>query len=206
MPYCSHCGKEIEATAQFCRHCGSEQAVAVPPPAYAPNAVPQPSSNQAVIWIVVAVIGVMFFFTLVIAAFIVVPRINAAGRKAKESTLKANLHQVRNALEQYQADTGLYPTALLDLTQAKSNAPKIGVNEDGDRESIPTGSYQGPYLSVSGGIGTTGIPVNPYKHPSDANYADVTAHWSYGIEGPGIVHPAVPQDGMTLDGTPIPQL
>lgn len=116
------------------------------------------------------------------------------------------MHQIRVAIEQFQADTGLYPAALIDLTAAKSNPPKNGVNEDGGTETIPTGSYQGPYLSGLGGIGTTGIPANPYKSPSDANYTDVTAHWSYHVGGPGIVHPAVPLAGTTLDGVPYREL
>jgi general secretion pathway protein G len=143
---------------------------------------------------------------IAILALIVIPRVMSAGRKARESTLRANLHQLRNALEQFQADTGLYPSELIDLTAAKSDPPVTGVNEDGDTETIPSGSYQGPYLSVSGGIGTTGIPVNPFKHPSDADYTDETAHWSYGVEGPGIVHPAVPTEGNTLDGLPYSSL
>jgi len=202
MPYCSHCGKEIETTAQFCPHCGSQQAAAMPPPVYAPNAVPQQSSNQVVLWIVLAILGVFLFLSLVGAAFVVVPRISASGRKAKESTLRANLHQLRNALEQYQADTGLFPASLTDLTVAKSNAPTKGIGEYGDTENLPAGSYQGPYLSVSGGIGTTGIPVNPYTSTSNMKYTDVIAHWSYNVEGPGIVHPAVPLEGTTLDGVP----
>jgi general secretion pathway protein G len=137
---------------------------------------------------------------IAILALIVIPRVMSAGRKARESTLKANLHQLRNALEQFQADCGLYPAAITDLTLAKASAPANGVNEAGDSEVIPTGSYQGPYLSVSGGIGTTGIPVNPFKHPSDADYSDDTAHWSYGVDGPGIVHPAIPTEGKTMDG------
>jgi len=137
---------------------------------------------------------------IAILALIVIPRVMSAGRKARESTLKANLHQLRNALEQFQADTGLYPDAIADLTLAQASAPSTGVNASGDSETIPTGSYQGPYLSVSGGIGTTGIPVNPFKHPSDEDFTDDTAHWSYSADGTGVVHPAVPTSGNTLDG------
>jgi len=89
---------------------------------------------------------------IAILALIVIPRVMSAGRKARESTLRANLHQLRNALEQFQADTGLYPSDLIDITAAKSDPPTTGVNEDGDTETIPSGSYQGPYLSVSGGM------------------------------------------------------
>lgn len=135
---------------------------------------------------------------IAILALIVIPRVMSAGRKARESTLRANLHQLRNALEEFQADTGAYPTLLTDLTLAQSAAPTEGVNEAGGTVTIPTGSYQGPYLSVSGGIpGTDGIPTNPFKHPSDTDYGDATAHWTY---ADGVVHPTVPDTGDTLDG------
>jgi len=130
---------------------------------------------------------------IAILALIVIPRVMSAGRKARESTLRANLHQLRNAIEMFQADTGVYPTSLDDLTVAVADAPATGAGG----ASIPAGSYQGPYLSVSGGIGTTGIPVNPFKHPSDADYTTASAHWTY---ADGIVHPTVPTEGSTLDG------
>lgn len=118
-----------------------------------------------------------------------------AQRKAQESTLKANLHQLRNALEQFQADTGLYPEKLTDLTLAKANAPKRGLDDQKKLVDLPAGAYQGPYLA-GGGIGDTGIPMNPFADPA----ADVDAHWAYSIDGPGFVHPAVPKEGASYDG------
>ncbi|MHB0938118.1 MAG: hypothetical protein ACYDCO_27085 [Armatimonadota bacterium] len=120
-----------------------------------------------------------------------------AQRKAKESTLKANLHQLRNALEQFQADTGLYPEKLTDLTLAKANAPKRGLDDQKKLVDLPAGAYHGPYLAVAGGIGGTGIPMNPFADP---NNADPDAHWAYSIDGPGFVYPAVPKEGTTIDG------
>jgi len=140
---------------------------------------------------------------IAILALIVIPRVMSAGRKAREATLKANLHQLRNALEQFQADTGMYPDDLSDLTLARTAAPTSGIDELGVAGTIPEGSYQGPYLSVSSGIlGSGGIPVNPFKTPQDADYSDVSAHWSYDA---GIVHPAAPS-GDTLEGQPFSEL
>lgn len=124
-----------------------------------------------------------------------------AGRKAREATLKADLHQLRNALEQFQADTGLYPEKLIDLTVAQANAPKHGVNEKGELKDIPAGAYVGPYLA-GGGIGDTGIPMNPFADPA----AGIDAHWIYGKDGPGMIHPAAPMEGTTLDGIPYDEL
>jgi len=143
---------------------------------------------------------------IAILALIVIPRVMGAIRKSRESTLRENLHHLRTAITHFSSDTGLYPSALIDLTNAKTDPPTTGVNDDGDTETIPTGTYQGPYLNASGGIGTTGIPINPFKAHSDADFSDPTAHWSYGAEGPGIVHPAVPTEGSTMDGFPYSEL
>ena len=125
-----------------------------------------------------------------------------ASRKAREATLMANLHQLRNALEQFQADTGLYPEKLTDLTLAKANAPTRGVDDQKKLVDLPAGAYQGPYLA-GGGIGGTGIPMNPFADP---NNVDPVAHWAYSIDGPGFVYAAVPKEGATLGGIPYDQL
>ena len=143
---------------------------------------------------------------IAILALIVIPRVMSAGRKARESTLKANLHQLRNAIETFQADCGLYPVEMMDLTLLKSAPPANGIDDENATQIIPLGSYQGPYLSVTGGIGTTGIPTNPFKSPQDADYGDENAHWDYGTEGPGIVRAAYPPEGETLDGVPYSEL
>ncbi|MHB0939402.1 MAG: type II secretion system protein [Armatimonadota bacterium] len=135
-------------------------------------------------------------------ALIVIPRVTGAVRKARESTLRANLHRLRTAIIQFNSDTGVYPAALSDLTNPKSDPPTTGVDDDGNTATLPSGTYAGPYLNASGGIGTTGIPVNPFKYPKEADFADPDAHWTYGVEGPGIVHPAVPTEGNTMDGMP----
>jgi len=86
-----------------------------------------------------------------------------------------------------------------------TDPPTTGLNDNGDTEDIPTGIYLGPYLNVSGGIGVTGIPVNPFKSPQDDDYDDETAHWSYGPD-PGIIHSAIPIEGSTVDGIPYSEL
>jgi prepilin-type N-terminal cleavage/methylation domain-containing protein len=157
-----------------------------------PGAVRRAGFTLIELLIVIVVIAIL--------ALIVIPRVTSANRKARESTLRENLHILRTAITHFSADTGLYPTALVDLSNPRSSPPANGVNDDNDTEVLTTGTYLGPYLNVSGGIGVTGIPINPFKHASDADFADPTAHWTYGVEGPGIVHAAIPTSGFTMDG------
>ncbi len=125
-------------------------------------------------------------------------------RQALESTLKDNLRELRNAIEQFQADTGAYPARLLDLVA--TTAPKVGVDLDGHQINIPAGCYKGPYLEPHGGINNTGIPLNPFVDlravQPDPN--DVTTHWAYKN---ALVHVAAGRPaGQTQDGIPINQL
>lgn len=48
-----------------------------------------------------------------------VPRYFGSVDKSKETALKHNLHEVRQAIDQHLADTGRYPDSLDDLVQKK---------------------------------------------------------------------------------------
>jgi len=143
---------------------------------------------------------------IAILALIIIPRVRGAIRMSRESTLRANLHHIRTAIDQFSSDTGVFPDQLIDLTNPKSDPPRTGIDENGDPASIPSSSYQGPYLTVTGGIGATGIPVNPFKRPNEPDYLDETTHWTYGVDRPGSLHPAVPVEGNTIDGVPYSEL
>jgi len=104
------------------------------------------------------------------------------GNQGLETTLKVNLQMVRNAIEQFQADTGAYPAALTDLVLPLEQAPAAGVDRDGKAVAIPAGKYAGPYLAPVGGIsGAAGIPVNPLVNPqaADPDPKNVATHWKY---------------------------
>jgi len=47
-----------------------------------------------------------------IEMLIVVPRLSGVGRRANEGARKGDLHQRRNAIQQFEADCGDYPAAL----------------------------------------------------------------------------------------------
>ena len=117
---------------------------------------------------------------IAILALIVIPRLMGASRKAKDSTLKRNLHHLRNAVALYESDMGVYPTTLTDLYDSS------GVT--------PLELWNGPYLKVEGAIiGTSAIPKNPY-----VDTTTVTDHWTY-TAGTGIVIPATPA-GLDMAG------
>jgi prepilin-type N-terminal cleavage/methylation domain-containing protein len=63
---------------------------------------------------------------IAILALIVIPRLLGAGRKAKEATLRGDLHQVRNAIQQFEADCGDYPSAISTLMTAAGRDPTCG--------------------------------------------------------------------------------
>jgi len=60
--------------------------------------------------VVVAIIGIL--------ATIALPGLQHAQRKAREAVLKANLYQIRSAIDQHLADKGAYPESLDAVVQA----------------------------------------------------------------------------------------
>jgi len=63
----------------------------------------------AEILIVMALIGIL--------AAILIPNYSASVKRAKESVLKENLFQIRDAIEKYTYDKHKYPTSLEDLVR-----------------------------------------------------------------------------------------
>ena len=122
---------------------------------------------------------------IAILALIVIPKLMGASRKAKDSTLKANLVILRHAVEMFQADCGVYPVTgdngLTDLTV---------VDPATLTTSVPAGTYKGPYLSSQGGITTNpSIPRNPYVGAG----GEIVAHWIYtNTSGVTTIVPAAP--------------
>ena len=121
----------------------------------------------------------------------------AAKRREMERTLKQNLSQLRTAVEQFQADTGVYPEKLADLLLPKDNGPKRGLTQNG-KIVLLTEGYAGPYLKE--------MPVNPLIDPAAANFKEPDAHWSYGKEELGMVRAVNPQNGATIEGRPYQEL
>ncbi len=110
---------------------------------------------------------------IAILALIVIPRLLGAGRKAKEASLKGDLHQLRNAIQQFEADCGDYPLALDDLI----TAPGAGT-QGGQGIDIDATAWQGPYLRTPDG----GLPKDPFQDQT------LAADWDYSTPASGDVH------------------
>lgn len=102
---------------------------------------------------------------IAILALIVIPRLLGAGRKAKEATLKGDLHQLRNAIQQFEADLGDYPLTLDQLVATTAPSGQGGQGLDLDSEG-----YQGPYLRTPDG----GLPKDPFTGAADWSYTPAT--------------------------------
>ncbi len=102
---------------------------------------------------------------IAILALIVIPRLLGAGRKAKEATLKGDLHQLRNAIQQFEADCGDYPSSLDDL-QTQPAAGTTG----GTGVELDVDGWQGPYLRTPDGD----LPEDPFTGAADWDYTAAT--------------------------------
>jgi type II secretion system protein G len=123
---------------------------------------------------------------IAILAVIVIPRLMGATRKAKEATLKADLKQIRDAIESFEANTAAYPPTLADLVAA--NGAAISADSDGRGMSIDRDAYTGPYVVSPGGI-----PVDPFTGDVDWTYDNAT----------GVVHSSstlTASDGTAYNG------
>jgi general secretion pathway protein G len=104
---------------------------------------------------------------IAILALIVIPRLLSAGRRAKESALRGDLQQLRNAVQHFEADCGDYPAALTDLMVANGGAlPATG----GGGLSLDTTGYKGPYLRTGDG----NLPRDPFTGAADWTYVGAT--------------------------------
>jgi type II secretion system protein G len=105
---------------------------------------------------------------IAILALIVIPRLLGAGRKAKESALAGDLHEIRDAIQQFQADLGDYPAALADVMAA--NAAGLSSTTGGSGLSLDTTNYNGPYLRTAGGT----LPSDPFTGSANWTYTKAT--------------------------------
>jgi general secretion pathway protein G len=100
---------------------------------------------------------------IAILALIVIPRLLGAGRKAKEATLRGDLHQIRNSIQQFEADCGDYPGSLAELMDP---GPSLG-STGGTGIALDVAGWQGPYLRTPDGA----MPKDPFT--------DSSTTWAY---------------------------
>ena len=136
---------------------------------------------------------------IAVLALIVIPRLMSATRKAREVAMRRNLSLIRQAVQRFQADTGVYPASLPDLVTY--GTPYGWVN--GEAAPVIPGTFKGPYLVISGYSDYPGIPLNPF----DSNAPPTVAtYWDYNpVTGNVNVNSAI--IGTTVqDNTPYAQL
>jgi prepilin-type N-terminal cleavage/methylation domain-containing protein len=120
---------------------------------------------------------------IAVLAVIVIPRLIAAQRQAKEARLRGNLKQLRVAIEQFEATTGAWPPALADVMA--TSGTDISADLDGRGGWIDRSAYNGPYLVTGSG----NLPNDPFT---------LSADWAYSNTG-GDVHSS--SDLTAVDGT-----
>lgn len=130
------------------------------------------------ILLVIAVIAVL--------AVIVIPRVMPSLRESKEAALRAELHQIRMAIELFHAHTGAYPASLADLVV--TTAPTVGLDDLGHPRSITAADYRGPYVDPY-----EGVPHDPITG---------TGNWSYSTTAPTVGDVRSSATGQTIDGKP----
>jgi general secretion pathway protein G len=111
-------------------------------------------------------IEVLIVITVIaILSLIVIPALLSASRRARESSMIANLHQLRDAVARFQADTGMYPTALTDVEAKDISQVK---------SPIPPTTFRGAYLSTDGGLQGegAGLPPNPFIDQKENDYTN----------------------------------
>ncbi len=123
-----------------------------------------------------------------ILALIVIPRLMAAGRRAREAALRATLQELRYAIRMFEAEYGGHPCRLKHLMGDKTPG-HCHADSDGHRVEIPPNTpWNGPYLTTSDGK----LPVDPITGRSD---------WKYDSHKPK-GHVSSNAAGTGLDGTP----
>ena len=109
---------------------------------------------------------------IAILALIVIPRLLGAGRKAKEATLRGDVHQLRNSIQQFEADCGDYPAALSSLM----TVPAAG-STGGGGIMLDVNGWQGPYLRTP----DNNLPKDPFTESGTTwSYTASTGHVASG--------------------------
>jgi general secretion pathway protein G len=96
-----------------------------------------------------------------VLALIVIPRLMGAGRKAKEAALRGDLHQIRNAIQQFEADCGV----ALDVKAWQGpylRTPDNSLPRDPFTDSGTTWSYTASTGHVASGSTLTALNGEAY--------------------------------------------
>ena len=83
---------------------------------------------------------------IAVLAAIAIPKFSNSTTRSKESALRSNLKLVRNAVELFRADTGVFPAQISDL--AATTAPANGLDSAAASTAISSSDWRGPYLQT----------------------------------------------------------
>ena len=103
----------------------------------------------------------MIIMVFSILAVIVIPRVLGIHRKTNEATLRGNLHQLRDAIQQFEADCGDYPAKLSGLTDHE-----IDVGQKGGRGielDFKGWGEKAPFIKGE-------LPIDPFSQKTDWVY------------------------------------
>ena len=118
---------------------------------------------------------------IAVLAAIAIPKFSSSSQRSKESSLRANLKLVRNAIDLFRADTGAFPANMAGLTTSTTS----GLNAAAAACTIAATDWRGPYLQaipvdpVSGSAmtyGTAAADVGTVKSSATGNGLDGTAY------------------------------
>jgi general secretion pathway protein G len=118
---------------------------------------------------------------IAVLAAIAIPKFSNSSQRSKESSLRANLKLVRNAIDLFRADTGAFPASLAGLTTSTTS----GLSAAAATCTIAATDWRGPYLQaipvdpVSGSAmtyGTAAADVGTVKSSATGNGLDGTAY------------------------------
>ena len=98
---------------------------------------------------------------LAVLAAIVLPKFMNSSKRSKESALRSDLKLLRNAVDLFRTDTGLYPKTMADL--AATAKPDKGLNADATESTINAADWHGPYLQE--------VPDDPITGAADWTYS-----------------------------------
>lgn len=119
---------------------------------------------------------------IAVLAAIAIPKFSSSSQRSKESSLRANLKLVRNAIDLFRADTGAFPASLAGLTGTGTTS---GLSSGAAACTFPLADWRGPYLQavpvdpVSGSAmtyGTAAADVGTVKSSATGNGLDGTAY------------------------------
>jgi general secretion pathway protein G len=118
---------------------------------------------------------------IAVLAAIAIPKFSNSSQRSKESSLRANLKLVRNAIDLFRADTGAFPANMAGLTTSTT----AGLSAAAAACTIAATDWRGPYLQaipvdpVSGSAmtyGTAAADVGTVKSTATGNGLDGTAY------------------------------